>query len=199
MARIAVDCDGVLARFEKAFFETANSIWPGKCDPNYRPKAWDDFPPLTKSEFKQVQAKIAATDNFWLKTEAYSDNVGALAKFLLTNKGHDVWIVTSRWPSAGMTISMQTRLWLHTCGVSEAINYLGIIPVDDSTLKAEVYKAAQIEFSVDDKAETVEQCQDLPNHTAFLLSREWNQHGKVKHRIPNLEAYFEHIKGTQRG
>lgn len=79
------------------------------------------------------------------------------------------------------------------------VNYLGIIPVDDSTLKAEVYKAAQIEYSVDDKSETVEQCDKLPNHTAFLLDREWNQDAVVKHRVKSLSEYFEHIKGTHVG
>ena len=199
MARIAVDCDGVLARFEKAFFETANSIWPGKCDINYRPKQWDDFPPLTRAEFKQVQQKIAETPNFWLKTEAYTDNVGALALFLNSTKNNDVWIVTSRWPSAGLTIARQTKTWLFACGVGAGVNYLGVVPVDDSTLKADVYRAMQIEYSVDDKKETVEQCDQLPNHTAFLLDREWNQDAKVKHRIKSLSDYFEHIKGTHAG
>jgi len=199
MARIAVDCDGVLARFEKAFFEKANSIWPGKCDPNYRPTAWDDFPPLTKAELNQVWAKIKATPNFWLSVDAYTDNVGALAQFLQTTTGHDIWIVTSRARTAGHTVAYQTLRWLYECGIRPGINYLGVVPVDDSTKKADVYSAMEIEFSVDDKTETVEQCDKLPNHTAFLLDREWNQDAKVKHRIPNLEAYFEHIKGTQSG
>lgn len=199
MARLAVDADGVICRFEKAFFEAANSIWPGRCDPTYRPKSWDDFPPLTKADMRVVWDKIKATENFWLKTEAYTDNVGSLAKFLLTTTGNDVWIVTSRTRTAGMTVAKQTKLWLHACGVGNGVNYLGVVPVDNSDLKAEIYRAMQIEFSIDDKGETVQACDQLPNHTAFLLDREWNTEFKVKHRAANLEAYFEHIKGTQHG
>lgn len=204
MARIAVDCDGVLANFVKAYLETANKIWPGRVDPNYQSKEWDDLGGLTKAEMSQVWKRVKATDNFWLSLDAYSNNIGSLAKFILTTNGHDIWAVTSRARVAGMTIAKQTEYWLSSCGIPIdgcGRNYVGVIPVGDSTLKADVYHAAGIQFSVDDKAETVEQCDHDLNggHAAFLLDRSWNQDAKVKRRIPDLETYFEYIKGTHAG
>lgn len=199
MARISVDADGVLAQFGRGFLQMANTIWPGRMDLNIQPKAWDDFQGLNDAEINQVWDKIKATENFWLSLDAYCDNVAALAKFLRSTKGNDVWIVTSRTPGAGLTIAKQTMIWLFSCSVFPGVNYLSVIPSVHTSDKRRIYKAVGIEFSVDDKAETVEECQTLEGHTAFLLSQPWNQHAKVQHRINNLEEYFKHIKGTQGG
>lgn len=196
MARISVDADGVLAQFGRGFLQMANTIWPGRLDVNIQPKQWEDFQGLSKAEINQVWDKINTTNNFWLSLDAYTDNVAALSRFLISTKGHDVWIVTSRTPGSGLTVSKQTMIWLFSCGVFQGVNYLGVIPSEHPSGKRAIYKAMAMGFSVDDKAETVEGCQTLEGHTAFLLDRPWNQGAKVKHRISNLEEYFKHIKGT---
>jgi hypothetical protein len=137
---------------------------------------------------------IRQTHNFWLSLEAYRDNIHSLVAFFNYNRNEDVWIVTSRTPTAGLTIANQTRVWLDRCGVNPTTsNYLGVIPVDDWNDKKHIYAAAGIEFSVDDKKETVEDCDTLKGHHAFLLDRPWNQDAKVKNRIKSLAAFFDAV------
>lgn len=198
MAKIAVDADGVLADFTKAFQQMANTIWPGRMKADGIQSGWDDWQGLTKAQQDQVWAKIKATTNFWTTLDAYPENVGALAKFLLTSKHHDVHIVTSRMQlDGGMTTARQTKTWLFMCGLNANVNYLGIIPVDDSNRKQDIYDAAGIQWSVDDKAETVIQCDKLSSHRAYLLDRPWNQHVTPKRRIKTLSEYFADIAASQ--
>lgn len=194
MARIAIDCDGVLARFERAFLVMANTIWPGKVNPDYLPTGWDDFDGLTKAEMKQVWEKIKTTPNFWTTLDAYADNVGLLSSFMSTTKGHEVFIVTSRKATAGMPISRQTDYWLSAVGIARGLNYIGIIPSENPDKKCDVYAAAGIEWSIDDKGDTVLQCEQIPNHRAYLLDRNWNREFKVKRRITDMATYFNDIR-----
>lgn len=193
MAKIAIDCDGVLAIFIKGFFETANTIWPGRLDINYQNKSWDDVQGLNVKEVEQVWAKIQATQDWWLTLNAYTENVGALAIFLHTHTKQDIWICTSRVPTIGSTIAYQTYIWIRACGVDPIHNYLGVVPVEHWHNKKKFYKYAGIEFSIDDKKETVEDCDTLQGHTAFLLDRPWNQDANVKHRVSNLTEFFAAI------
>src|SRR5262249_16100431 len=104
MAKIAIDSDGVLASFIKAFTERADHIWPGPFKPDYwlSHTTWN-FPSelLSKSEVKQVWERIKATPNWWMKLDAHSDNVGALAVFLFTHTHNDIYLVTSRTETVG--------------------------------------------------------------------------------------------------
>lgn len=194
MAKIAIDCDGVLADFTTAFLEEANRIWPGRVDEGYMPKGWDDMAGLTKDEQHQVWERIKGTFNWWMRLRAFSENVGALDIFMHIHYGNDIWIVTSRTPSIGDTVAFQTNIWLQACGAIPCHNYLGVVPVDNWHDKKKIYKYAQIDFSVDDKTETVEDCDTLADHKAFLLDRPWNQDAKVKRRIKNLDAFFKEIE-----
>lgn len=193
MAKIAIDCDGVLADFTKAFFEEANSIWPGRCDVNYQPKSWDDFPDLNHAEMTQVWDKIRATQNWWMKCPAYGRNVAALCAFFYTNRGHDVHIVTSRTPTLGSSTAFQTWTWLRACGIDPFHNYFGVITVDNWPDKRPIYKAAGIEYSVDDKPETIIACDTLDGHKAYLLERSWNTEAKVKNRVPDLATFLQRV------
>lgn len=194
MAKIAIDCDGVLADFIAAFCEEANGIWPGKFPRGYVQTRWDFDPTvITKAEVSQVWDRIKATPDWWLRLNAITSNVGALAIFFHTHVCHDVWIVTSRMPTIGQTVAYQTYLWIRACGVDPVHNYLGVLPVENWHDKKKIYKFAQIDFSVDDKTETVEDCDTLAGHKAFLLDQPWNQAAKVKRRITTLTEFFKEI------
>lgn len=191
--KIAIDMDGVLANFVAGFNEAVNKIWPGRLPEGYQPVTWAYDGILSKDELNRVFEKIKRTPNWFLQLEPYSENVTALARFLVARKGEDIWLVTSRFSTYGMTVAKQTDMWLQFCGINPTHNYLGVIPVEDSDEKQMVYSAVGIEYSVDDKAETIEQCQAIPGHKAFLLDRPWNQEAKVERRIKNLEGFFSQI------
>lgn len=174
--------------------DATNRIWPGRLPNGYEPVNFDFSDTMKRDEVNRVFESIKRTPNWFLKLEPYAENVTALARFLISRKGEDIWLVTSRFPTYGLTIAKQTEMWLQFCGISPVHNYLGVIPVENSDEKQLVYSAVGIEYSVDDKAETVEQCEAIPGHKAFLLDRPWNQDAKVERRIKHLEGFFLNIK-----
>lgn len=195
--KIAIDCDGVLANFTKAYISVANKLYPGTFEEDFVPSNWNMDDRLTPEQDKAVWAAIKSTPNFWLTLPAFSDNVGSLARWLTQQKGREVYIVTSRVQTEGMSIAKQTFLWLRACGVQELHNYIGVLPVNDSNEKWRIYMSGGFSHSIDDKAETVEQCDmihpRLANHKAYLLDRKWNQHANVLRRIGSVEAFLKEI------
>ncbi len=198
MAKIAIDCDGVLANFTESYVEFANKLYPGRVPPDFVPTDWEMNGKFTKAEDAKIWAKIINTENFWLGLSAYYENVGALAHFLIEQTNHDIYIVTSRAVTEGMTVAKQTEWWLRSCGIAPVHNYLGVLPVDSSNDKWRLYMAGGFDYSIDDKAETVEQCDmihpRLSNHKAYLLDQPWNQHANVKRRVKTLDAFLKEIK-----
>jgi hypothetical protein len=196
MAKIALDCDGVLANFISAFADEANRMWPGTFPKNYWKlhTQWN-IPSnlLSTKQVDQVWEKIKATENWWMRLDPHHDSVGALAIFFYTQRCHEVHIVTSRVPTIGQTISFQTDVWLRACGVNPCLNYLGVLPVANSDHKVEIYDFAGFDFSIDDKLETVQQCDALPKHKAFLLDRPWNQSGSVKNRVKSVQEFLDAV------
>lgn len=194
MSKLSVDCDGVLADFGRAFFVEANRLWPGRIPLDYVNRYWDDLGGLSQDEQGRVWERIRATPNWWMGLDAYPENVGALSQFLECHSGHDVYIVTSRATTVGMTVAYQTEQWLHACGVRPHANYLGVIATEYPSEKARLFKATGIAYSVDDKGDTVEACDKLKGHSAFLLSRPWNQEAVVKRRVSSLVEFFEAVE-----
>lgn len=194
MAKIALDADGVLANFLKAFITEAKRMGVGRFPKDYVHTSWD-FPTdvLTRAETSQVWERIKNTTDWWLTLDAFSDSVGALAMFFYTHKHDDIYIVTSRVETNGHSVAWQTERWLMACGVMPQHNYLGIIMVPDSDRKVDIYRAMKIEASIDDRAETVEICDSLPNHKAYLLDRPWNTSANVKRRVATVSEYLKEV------
>lgn len=195
MARIAIDCDGVLACFTDGAIEIINTLWPGRIPDGYSPPDWyfSDVG-MTSADWNRVFERIKATSNWWLYLRAYNDSITALQTFFITHTNQDIYIVTSRVPTAGMTVTQQTERWIRSCGVTPLMNYLGVIVAPHPERKAELYDALDFDYSIDDKAETVEQCDALANHRAFLLNRSWNTEAQVKHRVNSVLDFLKHIK-----
>lgn len=198
MSKIAIDCDGVLADFNEAFTGVVNRLWPGKIEAGFKPHDWNYGGRLTDEEMDKAWEVIRHTENFWLGLQAYGNSIGYLAHFMIEQRSHEILIVTSRAATAGLPVAEQTRMWLRACGLSPIYNYLGVLTVDDSNEKWRVYLAAGFDYSIDDKMETVEQCDlihpRLSNHKAFLLDRAWNQGAKVKRRVRTLGEYLKEIR-----
>jgi hypothetical protein len=196
MAKIAIDCDGVLANFTKAYGETANRLFgDARYKEGWEPPDWNFGGLYTPEEDAKIWERIVGTQNFWLGLDAYSDNVGALARWFIDHNNHEVYIVSSRTPSVGLNITQQTNLWVRSCGVREMHNYFGVIIVPDSHQKAHLYRVLEFDYSIDDKTETVEQCDRTKMaHRAALLDRPWNQHADVKWRTPSVATFLAEIK-----
>jgi hypothetical protein len=203
MAKVALDCDGVLADFMGSFLEILYKIYPSHPLTREKWNTWNYGGLVSKAEERAVWNRIRATENFWLGINAISNNVCALARWLITQRDQDVYLVTSRTPTAGLTVAKQTDWWIRSTGVEPVNNYLSIIPVARPEDKWKVYNTMGIGWSIDDKAETVEECDaymdfgPVPGahgtHRAYLLDQPWNQEAKVQRRVKSVEAFLREV------
>jgi hypothetical protein len=188
MAKIAIDCDGVIANFTRA----VNALMGLPED--YEPTDWNWTGKLTKADMKSVFNRIQQTTNFWMGLEPYRDNVRQMARWLGYNVGHDVWVMTSRAETVGLSTAKQTEIWLEMCGIKGYENHLGVVTVPYSEDKVDICSRLNIDWIVDDKTETIESMDRFPYLHAALLDRPWNQDADVKWRVKSLGEFLKEIK-----
>lgn len=194
MARLAIDIDGVLANFIRGVVDVANHIWPGRVPLDYQPSGWNMTDQFKPDEFQRVWDEINNTCNFWLSLDAYYEPVGSLASFLNSQTNHDVWLVTARSPVKGLTVARQSELWLSAVGVrTTSTNYVGIIDVKHAHAKKPLYRAMEIDLSIDDRGDAVLEYEELPNHRAALMNRPWNQTYKPKWRVNSMQDFLDEV------
>lgn len=185
---ISVDIDGVLAAFDIAATRVAGKLWPEKkLDLNQFRYG------LSKEERKAFWKEIDSTVNFWEKVPPIEENVFALQRFLAENDGHVIYYVTSRGNTLGRTVAMQTERWMVRLGILPWRNYTCVIPVKEPGLKAYVVADLGIQFSIDDLGTTVERCNEVKDHKAYLLDQPYNRDKDYGPRVFNLEQFFNVI------
>lgn len=171
--RIAVDVDGVLARFEHGFVRACNKLWPGRVNLDFVPKRWDFAADmgLSPAEFDRAWEQVKVTPHFWIDLPPYEDSVATM-RLLLDRTPIEVYYVTSRVPTVGLSPLAQTTYWLRKHGILPG--GASVIAVPHPSSKRAIYKALELDGSIDDKGETAEDCATLKNHHAYLLTRPWN-------------------------
>jgi hypothetical protein len=195
MARVGLDCDGVLASFAAAFIEILRQVEPDNPLTETNWTSWEYGGHVSPTVARKVWNVIKNTPNFWLRCPAYEDNVRALAKWLATTTKNDVWIVTSRANTGGtLTVTEQTRMWLDNCGVRAYLNYFGVITVPWPDDKVDILSRLDIDWMIDDKVETVQSMDRFPYLHAALLDRPWNQGAEVKWRVKSVAEFLTQIK-----
>jgi hypothetical protein len=194
MARVGVDCDGVLANFGAAFIAILDELFPSHALTEENWSSWEYGDRISKKEANAVWKVINNTPNFWVRCSAYEANVRAFAKWLNTTSGNDVWIVTSRAHTVGLSVTQQTQMWLDGIGVRPYHNYLGIITVPYPDDKVDILSRLNIRWMIDDKTETIESMDRFPYLNAALQDRPWNQTAQVKWRVKNMAEFLSSIK-----
>lgn len=212
--KIAVDVDGVIASFTDGFARVANRLWPNTFPPNYVQSTWnfEEIPEIniTKAKVNKVWDEIRNNEkDFWLGLVPILPERRALNSFLNSNarkaKQIEVFYVTSRVPSAGDSVTRQTRRWLKRNYVWDKGCTCIVKP--DGVTKGEIYRALGIQFSVDDYWENVPRTfvggyefDDTPAipwvglHRGFLLARPWNEgHREGLEAVETLEEYFKAV------
>ncbi len=184
---ISVDVDGVLANFTKAF--AAKLALVGcPTPPGFEPYDWEfGGSGATPAQIDAAWRLVDKAVDFWLSEAPYAENMAALVDYLGGNR--DVYFVTSRVPSAGMTVKNQTEAWLHQHTYYEG----GVVVKPRGVSKAEIYKALGIGWSIDDYDVNVREAQGLANHEAFLLDRPWNQHATDLPRMKTLKEFLDYV------
>lgn len=195
--RISIDIDGVLSQFTGQVNAIANKLWPGKVPLDYEPPDWYWTDVFTKKDWDSVWEVIRGTENFWATSKPYERNVDDLRNFLNTSP-MDVFFVTSRAVTAGDSVGQQTFNWMSKQGLPIAgnWNYSAIVPVPDSKKKRQVIEGLEISYSVDDLGPTVEMCNQIPGHTAFVLDRPWNRDKEYGPRVFSLKEFFDKVEAN---
>lgn len=194
--KVGLDIDGVLARFDSRVIEIAEELFPGRVPTGYVPTDWYFSDVFAKEDLTAVFEHIKTVWNFWERSPSYVENVRSLTQFLTTHSESDVYFVTSRALSAGLSVKKQTEDWLYYEIKKYGIGYSPtVVPVENHKYKPDVMRAVGIQYSIDDYGPTVEACNSVSGHQAFLLDRPWNRDRDYGPRLDNLQQFFDIITG----
>ena len=194
--RISFDLDGVLCDFNTNVRPILLELYPDKVPPEGEPTDWyyNCFG-LSREDWGPIFDIIKKTPNFWRREPAYQRNVDAAVRFVNSRPDVTVFYMTQRPDTDGGTAYDQTLDWLVNNNLYPFDREVTTpIIVKDATEKAGIIEELAIDFSIDDKQETVEQCNKIQGHRAYLLDRPWNS-TSLQPRVFTVDHFIEVIGG----
>lgn len=182
-----IDVDDVLTDFNGAFLSLCHELFG-------TPKAlqialWEfhkSVPGLTYEMEEVVWKKIKDTENFYETLPVYAPQEDLLLLREIVEKGlHDIFFITSRFPTKGKTVQEQTMAWIE--------RHVGIKPkVFVTPRKGMLCRELQIEVALDDAPHHIE---DLTNHGIRTVVMDWpyNRHLTGLPRVKTISQFIKLI------
>lgn len=138
MLRLGIDVDGVLADFRTAFRELAAK------ELGSRASAEADQE-LSKKDVERLWKAVATAPNWWGDLPPFEpDQLTRL--YSLSRSGRwEVFFMTSRPPSSGDTVQLQTQVWLERYGF-----YMPSVLTAPAGARGELARSLRIDVIVDD-------------------------------------------------
>lgn len=169
---IGFDLDGILSNFHYSFSLVGNRLFglPIIEDiEEVKDWEWEDWYPMTKNQKIAIWKEIDTnTDLFWFNMCPLYNNFQRLRK--LEEVGHNLFFVTSRKNTAGLSALRQTKLWLEKQGLKD----FSVIPAHK---KGMVLDRAEIKYFIDDMPENIiEASIEATKCRSFLLARRYNSY-----------------------
>ena len=187
--RIGIDVDDVCANFQKRFVALLHEMY-GRPSLDTAPVDWDwSNCQVSKEELAAAWVKAADTNNLWAKLERLPSFDAETADLLMeTHIRHDVWFITNRFDTPGLSPLKQTKYWLmkHT-----NIKEPNVIIAKD---KGPVATLFQLDYFFDDRPKN---CQDvlaaMPYCNVFLCDASHNQafSSPFIPRLANLKEFLK--------
>ena len=187
--RIGIDVDDVCANFQKRFVALLHEMY-GRPSLDTAPVDWDwSNCQVSKEELAAAWVKAADTNNLWAKLERLPSFDAETADLLMeTHIRHDVWFITNRFDTPGLSPLKQTKYWLmkHT-----NIKEPNVIIAKD---KGPVATLFQLDYFFDDRPKN---CQDIlaamPYCNVFLCDASHNQafSSPFIPRLANLKEFLK--------
>lgn len=167
--KISLDLDGVLCDFEHAAVDLVRELYVPSLPDGYRMQTWSFSEHITDAQFGVVFKELLRR-NVWSTLPAFEESVGAL-KQVLAFADIELHYITSRPPTPCGPAHTSTSIWLGRRGLPTANLHVVTSPAE----KAAIITELGIEYSLDDYFPTVEQCNTLEGHTAYLLRKPYNE------------------------
>ena len=187
MKTIMFDVDGVLADFSYAFTKECGIFTP-VAGPEQQ--AWD-FPEIPREVQNEVWKRIKASRDWWLNLPSLvSADVFWKIDELVSD--HQLVFVTSR---VGIAPQLQTELWLHHYGIQNPC-------VVVSKRKAEIAKAIDADYSIDDKPENVacvHWIADVKPCRSYVIDRPYNRTGFIPKNVRRVLTVEEFLNDIEEG
>jgi hypothetical protein len=138
MLRLGIDVDGVLADFRTAFRTLATSELGRKDDADIEAE-------LSKGDIERLWKAVARLPNWWADLPAYEPDQIARLYQLARGGRWEVFFMTSRPPSSGDSVQLQTQVWLEQHGF-----YMPSVLTAPAGARGELARALRVDLVVDD-------------------------------------------------
>ncbi len=138
MLRLGIDVDGVLADFRSSFRALAASELATR-------KGADVEADLSKADIERLWKAVARAANWWADLPAYEpDQIARL--YAKSRDGRwEVFFMTSRPPSGGDSVQLQTQVWLEQYGF-----YMPAVLTAPAGARGELARSLRLDLIIDD-------------------------------------------------
>jgi uncharacterized HAD superfamily protein len=204
---IGIDLDGVIANFAKKFSEHAQKLYGNRCPIIQHEKEilmwdWTKWYPVTDDEVHEIWTDICNTNNFWISLDVLDfEDFVYMRDTLLKLDRANIYFITTRVESVGMSVKNQSEYWLRYNGWKNPT-------VIVCKQKGEIARLLDLDFFIDDKTEnlvevkeTHQKCQvyarDVPhNHNCDAILGFYDGYKRVysvKEFVDDVLKYYNEI------
>ena len=138
MLRVGLDVDGVLADFRTAFRQLAASELGNSPSASIEAN-------LSKGDVERLWKAVSRLPNWWAGLPAFEPDQIARVYALSRKWRWEVFFMTSRPPSAGDAVQLQTQVWLEQHGF-----YLPAVLTAPAGARGELARGLRMDIVVDD-------------------------------------------------
>ena len=158
MLRLGIDVDGVVADFRSAFRALAErelGIAPEDAESN-----------LTKADIERLWRAVADTANWWLGVPTYEPEQIVRLYARARQSRWEVFFMTSRPPSAGDSVQLQTQVWLERQGF-----FLPSVLTAPAGARGELARSLRLDLALDDRIVNCLEITSASNSKAVMVLR----------------------------
>jgi hypothetical protein len=158
MLRLGIDLDGVLADFRSAFRALAQR--------ELRMAAAEAEADLSKGDIDRLWRTVAEASNWWLDLPAYEPDQIARLYARARESRWEVFFMTSRPPSAGDSVQLQTQVWLERHGF-----LLPSVLTVPAGARGELARSLRLDLALDDRLVNCLEITSASNSKAVMILR----------------------------